>query len=209
MGSRRGRAPPTERHQVVEIEVRASLGPLHQMVHVKPAPDSAGLTAPARAGQNRGLDGLPLLDRGGGRPVVRGPARRRRGDLQVGLRGVWGVSNRVDYEAPREARRYRPHVRRQASWQVTRGRPAKPWYTAQPYPGARSTVVEDVANGRAARPVMVALAGSPCGLLGIAHHGVREAKYAAIDNMSSTVRLVTVAFMSCAAMPARAPLFRS
>src|SRR5262245_18558720 len=59
-------APSTERHQLVEIEVGAALSPLHQVVHVKPAPGSAGLTAPARADQNRGLDGLPLLDRGGG-----------------------------------------------------------------------------------------------------------------------------------------------
>jgi hypothetical protein len=40
-------------------------------------------------------------------------------------------------------------------------------------------------------------------------HGVCEAKYAAIDNISSTVRLVTVAFMSCVAVPARVPFLMS
>ena len=54
-------APSTEGHQLVEIEVGAPLGPLYQVVHIKPAPGSAGLTAPARADQNRGLDGLPDL----------------------------------------------------------------------------------------------------------------------------------------------------
>ena len=40
-------------------------------------------------------------------------------------------------------------------------------------------------------------------------HGVREAKYAAIETMSSTVKLATVAFMSCAATPARDPVWMS
>ena|SRR5712691_5133053 len=43
----------------------------------------------------------------------------------------------------------------------------------------------------------------------VAYHGVSEAKYAAIDTMSSTVRLATGPFMSCAAVPARAPLWMS
>src|SRR5262249_55438322 len=59
-------APSTERHQLVEIEVGAALGPLHQVVHVKPAPGSAGLTAPTRARQDNRFDSLPLRDRGGG-----------------------------------------------------------------------------------------------------------------------------------------------
>ena len=42
-----------------------------------------------------------------------------------------------------------------------------------------------------------------------AHHGVREARYAAIDTISSTVRLATAAVMSCVAVPARAPFWMS
>ena len=42
-----------------------------------------------------------------------------------------------------------------------------------------------------------------------APHGVSEAKYAAIDTMSSTVRWATGPFMSCVAVPARAPCWMS
>lgn len=42
-----------------------------------------------------------------------------------------------------------------------------------------------------------------------ARHGANEARYAAIDVMSSTVRFVTTSFMGCAAAPARAPLWMS
>jgi hypothetical protein len=39
-----------------------------------------------------------------------------------------------------------------------------------------------------------------------AAHGVREAVYAAIDTMSSTVNLATTSLINCVARPVRAPL---
>ena len=59
-------APSTERHQLVEIEVRAPVSPLHQVVHVKAAACAAGLAPPTSSGKDGRLDRLPLLDRGGG-----------------------------------------------------------------------------------------------------------------------------------------------
>ena len=57
-----GVAVPAEGDQPVEVEVRAPLGALGDMMHVEAAPDAACLADPVGAGQDLGTDLLPLLE---------------------------------------------------------------------------------------------------------------------------------------------------
>src|SRR5438445_10954698 len=66
-------AVPAQGNQLVEIEVRAPLGALGDMVHVEAGPDVARLTGPAGAGQDLGADLLPLLEASGWATGRQGP----------------------------------------------------------------------------------------------------------------------------------------
>jgi hypothetical protein len=54
-------APSTERHEAVEIEVRAPLGALHNVVDLEPGACAARLTDPPGAGENLRADPAPGL----------------------------------------------------------------------------------------------------------------------------------------------------
>jgi len=56
-----GVAVPAQGDQPVEVEVRAPLSALGDMVHVQASPDAAGLTGPAGAGQDLSPDLAPGL----------------------------------------------------------------------------------------------------------------------------------------------------
>jgi hypothetical protein len=80
-----GMAGRTERHQAVEIEVRAALGALDEVVDLKGAPAATGLAPPAGAPEDQPADRCPLLEGGGGtpggaRPITLDPAARRGAD---------------------------------------------------------------------------------------------------------------------------------
>ena len=46
-------APSAERHELIQVEVRASLGALHDVMNIEPPPYTAGLATPPTV---RGLD---------------------------------------------------------------------------------------------------------------------------------------------------------
>ena len=78
-----GVAVPAQGDQSIEVEVRAPLGALGDMMHVEAGPDAAGLTDPMGTGQDLGADLPPLLEirsgsaegqrPGGSNPAPRGP----------------------------------------------------------------------------------------------------------------------------------------
>ena len=53
-------APGAERDQTVEVEVRAPLGALDDMVHLEGAPAATGLAPPAGAPEHEPADRRPL-----------------------------------------------------------------------------------------------------------------------------------------------------
>jgi len=55
-------ASGTERHQAVEVEVRAALRALDDVVHLEAGADPAGLAAPLSAGQHLRADLAPALE---------------------------------------------------------------------------------------------------------------------------------------------------
>src|SRR6266852_8478701 len=65
-GIRSGMARRTERHQPVEIEVRAPLGALDDVVDLEGAPAATGLAPPAGPPEHHPPDRRPLLQGGGG-----------------------------------------------------------------------------------------------------------------------------------------------
>src|SRR5438105_15411329 len=74
-------AVPAQGDQPVEVEVRAPLGALGDMVHVQARPDAARLTDPTGAGQDLSTNLSPLLEIRGGpaegqRPASANPAPR-------------------------------------------------------------------------------------------------------------------------------------
>ena len=52
----------TERHQAVEVEVRAALGALDDVVDLQPSADAAGLAAPLASGQHLRANFAPGLE---------------------------------------------------------------------------------------------------------------------------------------------------
>jgi hypothetical protein len=56
-----GVADSAQRHQLVEGEVGAALGPFDDMMDIEPATPTAGLAAPPGAAPHFGADDLPLL----------------------------------------------------------------------------------------------------------------------------------------------------
>jgi hypothetical protein len=87
-----GVARRTERHQAVEIEVRAALGALDDVVDFEGAPAATGLAAPAGPPEHYPSDRRPLLE--GGRRAPRRPraaildsAARRGADLHPRPKG--------------------------------------------------------------------------------------------------------------------------
>jgi hypothetical protein len=52
-------AQPTERHQPVEIEVRAPLGALDDVVDLEGAPAATGLAPPVGAAESTGASAAP------------------------------------------------------------------------------------------------------------------------------------------------------
>ena len=68
-----GVAVPAQGDQPIEVEVRAPLAALGDMMHVEAGPDTARLTDPAGAGQDLGADLLPLLEARGGSTEREGP----------------------------------------------------------------------------------------------------------------------------------------
>jgi hypothetical protein len=74
-----GVARRTERHQAVEIEVRAALGAVDDVVDLEGAPAATGLAAPAGTPEDHPTDGRPFLTR------RRRPAQ---GNGRVGSEGI-------------------------------------------------------------------------------------------------------------------------
>jgi hypothetical protein len=55
-------APGTERHQAVEVEVRAALGTLDDVVHLEAGADTAGLASPLGSRQDLRADFAPAFE---------------------------------------------------------------------------------------------------------------------------------------------------
>ena len=99
-GIRLGVARRTERYQPVEIEVRAPLGAVDDVVDLESAPAATGLAPPAGAPEHHPADCRPLLEAGGG-----APGGARAATLDPAARG--------GADAPARPKRSRQHQRRQ------------------------------------------------------------------------------------------------
>jgi hypothetical protein len=81
-------AGPTERHQPVEVEVRAPLRPLQYVMHVEAGPGPACLARPVRPRQDPNPDQVPLGDAGRrspDRPRTAGATQPPRGPTHRGV----------------------------------------------------------------------------------------------------------------------------
>jgi hypothetical protein len=81
--------PPTEGHEAIQVEVRATLGTLHQVVNVQSAPNAAGLAAPSGSREDFVSDGCPV-----------GPTRRSAPDRSRSARVHPATCARPDWSPP-------------------------------------------------------------------------------------------------------------